>query len=126
MQKTIWGWKWIHGGGMGGSYSNNGNYLLGEYIPSPDAVLHTKTPFPILYGTIVEKGTNVLVTGQNGFKVEATVFPSEGQKGWFAFLPEAAGTSLTIKGIDSDGNVVDEKSLDTNVYNVLNPHRPLH
>ncbi|TFE24533.1 hypothetical protein [Cohnella luojiensis] len=116
MRKTIWGWKWIHGGGMSASYGNSRMSLFFEYHPSPDVFLHTRTPFPILYGTIVGEATKVMITGRQGFKVEATAFPSEKQIGWFAYLPESAGNPINIQAIGSDGRVIEEKSLDTKEY----------
>lgn len=116
MRRTFHGWKWIHGGGSGGSYTENKNYLFGEYIPSPNTFLHTHTPFPILYGTIVGEATKVVIIGQQNFRIEATVFPSEGQLGWFAYLPESAGKKFIMQGVDSDGRIIQEKPINTDDY----------
>jgi hypothetical protein len=116
MRKTFHDWKWIHGGGGGGSYSEDTNYLFGEYIPSPDTYLHTHTPFPLLYGMIVGEATNVVITDQYGLRIEATVFPSKGQLGWFAIVPESTGSELNIQSVDPDGRIIQEKTIDINDY----------
>ncbi|MFC5471030.1 hypothetical protein ACFPPD_20280 [Cohnella suwonensis] len=116
MRKTLWGWKWIHGGGGGGTALRGKNLLFGEYIPSPDAYLRTKTPFPIVYGTIKGDAVRVAVSGDNGYAAEATVFPSGGQMGWFAYWPESAGRLIKLESIGADGRVLAEKTIDTDEY----------
>jgi len=112
MRRTWQGWKWVHGGGMGGSYTEKHPQLFYEYFASPDEYLHMKTPFPVVVGALYGNQERLRIEGDNGYAVDAVVFPSAGQHGWFAFLPESAGEKFELKAMDSNGRIVATDSLD--------------
>lgn len=120
MRLTWRGWTWIDGGGMGGSYSEKldplHDSLHYEYLRNADEYLHTKTPFPMLYGALTGAAKSVRIERSDGFAVNATVFPSVNQLGWFAFLPNDDQGPYRLTAYDADGTLIASGELDPNEY----------
>ncbi|MBB6674878.1 hypothetical protein [Cohnella nanjingensis] len=119
MRRTWKGWEYIFGGGFGGGIIEMERGLHYEYLPNADPYLHTYTPFPAVYGTVVgDKIASVVVTGDREFRATANLFRMEdGQRGWLVALPAWEDARFTITALDAEGNVVKEDTLDTREYN---------
>ncbi|KIL37007.1 hypothetical protein SD71_04805 [Cohnella kolymensis] len=112
MKKTWNGWKWIHSGGFGSSVLKNKSVYY-QYLKSPDAYIHTTTPFPLVYGVFFNESVeSVFVDSGDHFSTQAVNFPiSDSTTGWFAFLPNST-EEILILAKDKDGHTVEAEKLD--------------
>jgi hypothetical protein len=117
VKKTVWGWKWINGGGHSISQyaGNNHQQLLDsswtdQYFPAMKG-----TPFPMLFGLINNAAaTNVTISFiENGGNSKAEVIPlKNGQLLWYKQLGESDGKKFELVLSDKNGQQLSFKSID--------------
>ncbi|MBB6634898.1 hypothetical protein [Cohnella thailandensis] len=131
-KKTRYGWKYVFGGGFGGSgmerqegaqpmpedpdrakesYLN----LLHMYIPSTVGTEFGRTPFPMYMGAILDpEVTSVVVTSvEDGLEKQAKIVTVDDYfRIYFVFLDESQGLKLKVTTYDGDGRKLQEVERD--------------
>lgn len=117
VRKSLFGWKWVWGGGYGTSEIDPSEYAL-HYMNLP-RLEGLETPFPMVFGTIEHSGVvRVIAESQPhgedaGFSTEARVVQAGIDKLiWFAMLPVSDHAAYTIKVYDEAGKQVGEKQVE--------------
>ncbi|PYE42130.1 hypothetical protein HUB98_01155 [Paenibacillus barcinonensis] len=117
VRKTLFGWKWVWGGGYGTSVIDPSEYAL-HYMNMPE-LEGVETPFPMVFGTIEHAGVS-RVTAENQLhsddakgETEAKIVKIDIEKLiWLAMLPVSENETYTIKVYDEAGKQVGAKQVE--------------
>jgi hypothetical protein len=107
-RKTWLGWKWTWGGGYG--IGGNNSPLQAKsaltYMSMPK-IDHISTPFPIVFGEVLDpsiKNVSVEIKG-NKYKAKLTGVET-GHIIWFVFLPSTDSSPFDIEGFNDKGDLI--------------------
>lgn len=103
VKKSLFGWKWVSGGGFSG--------YNGQYFQSISG-----TPFPLIFGEIKNQGIEGVKLNDkehNETKV-AKIVGTDKNRVWFMFLNKSDGPEFDIVSSSNTGEVLDYKSININ------------
>jgi hypothetical protein len=114
LRKTWFGWKWTWGGMFGSGGNLGGTKSVLSYMIMPK-VKGINTPFPIIYGDILDPSVNNVIVVENSstpIKYTAKIAKSKtGHTVWFAYLPDSSTASYEVKALNTNGDIVASKTI---------------
>lgn len=99
VKKTLLGWKWVWGGGYGGSHE--------LYFQDVDG-----TPFPMLYGDITDPETTTVTIKEttHNKSVDAQIVGPSDDRIWFVLLAPTDEPEFEIVSLTEEGAVLSRRS----------------
>jgi hypothetical protein len=101
VKKTIWGWKWIYGGGHGSINSMcSKNGFSAQFFPAVEG-----TPFPFYFGAITNSEIDKIkvVELQRNIISDAKISGSGDLRIWYIFTGNLKGSKFDIKAYSKEG-----------------------
>jgi hypothetical protein len=123
VKRTRKGWKW----GFGGAHSGSNLSLnltdaeaskltfTEQYFPSTEGTMFGKSPFPMLFGAILNgKITTLSVKDhRTGLEKQAEIVEvNDNFKLYYVFLDQRQGTKFDIMGKDGSGKILAQQTID--------------
>lgn len=122
VRKTLFGWKWVWGGGFGTTTVTNSAL---SYMSMPK-LNKVSTPFPMIFGNVLDssiKSITAEIKESGVHKAKLIKIDSE-KTIWFVFLPSSAAPPFEIKGFNQEGELIADKIIndvnDSNNIKLIN------
>jgi hypothetical protein len=126
VKKTRSGWKWVTGGGHSGSNLRldltdaeaSKQSLTNVYFPSTDGTGFGKSPFPMIFGVVLNPEISRMVIKDSNQRLERQAEIVEVNKNfklYYVFLDPNQGKKFDITGYNESGTVVKAEAIDESV-----------
>jgi hypothetical protein len=133
VRKTSNGWKWGYGGSFGASNVQLGltdtdarkETFHAEYFLSTEGTEFGKTPFPMIYGVVLNPDINRMTVKDylTGLEKQAEIVELERNfKLFYVFVDKTQGMKFDITGYAKDGEVVHKEISDKSQLKNMTVH----